>query len=335
MSSKTKVARKAANGARGARLSEVSVDPFLTLAAAQGCVAAYQAFDRQKVVPPANWNLVGRWTGWDAAWFGGSEELFGLLFQSAVPGQLKTFLFAFRGTDSDMDAYEDGFFETTAFVPTNGKVSPTPYVSSGFYGIYDSVGGSMTQSMRQQLFMLLARFRPSRVYITGHSLGAALSQLFALDVAVSSPQLWAMNENFASPMVGTQNWKTVYESQPAEKDSTRRTIRVYNYWDYVPSLPPAAFNYTHVGSGFRTSFYVLREWYPHELARHSILNLQTVLGHAVWQNPQVWVGTFQDATDSANTMQSDVPPSAADIAWVEKAGEFGRFEAALRKKSRG
>lgn len=323
----TAAKRKAAARAAVHAAGQVAIDPRLTLALAQASVAAYADFERQPVVPPPNYRLMGRWTGWDPSIFGGVEERFGLVFQSTLPGQWKTFIFAFRGTDSDMDAYEDPFFETVRFTPYSGKVSPTPYVSSGFYGIYDSLGGTMKQSMRQQLFSLVAQHQPRKVYLTGHSLGSALSQLFALDLAVSSPTVWAANLNFASPMVGTKDWHTAYEAQAAQQDPARRTVRVYNYWDYVPSLPPSEFGYLHVGAGFRTAFYVQGEWYPHELARHSVLNLQTVLENAVWQTPQVWVGTFQDATDPGRLMQSNAPPAGADAPWADRLREYQLFEA--------
>lgn len=300
------------------------VDPCLTLALAQASIAAYADYKREQVVPPENYRLVARWTGWDASILGGQEERFGLLFQTTLPGE-KIFIFAFRGTDSALDIYEDLFFNTVPFTPYEGKVSPTPYVASGFYDIYDGVGGSMTQSMRQQVFSLLAKHQPSRVYLTGHSLGGALSQLFSLDLAVSSPHLWAANMNFASPMVGTSDWQAAYQAQAAEQDPGRKTVRVYNYWDYVPSLPPALFNYTHVGRGFRTSFYVQSEWYPHVFSRHSILNLQKVLQHAVWRDPQVWAGTFQDPVAPSREIKSTVPPSGVDVRWVEVVSELQKM----------
>jgi triacylglycerol lipase len=310
-----------------------TLDPRLTLALAQASVAAYADFDGSTVVPPPNYRLVARWTGWDASIFGGTEERYGLLFQSTLPGAWKTFIFAFRGTDSDLDAYEDAFFDTTRFVPTRGRVTPSPEVAAGFYSIYDDHGGGMPRSMREQLFALVAQHQPRRMYITGHSLGGALSQLFALDVAVSLPTLWAANLNFASPRVGTSSWCTAYAAQAAQKDPERRTVRVYNHWDYVPSLPPSAFGYGAVGAGFRTAFHVQDEWYPHELSRHSMLNLQTVLTHAVWNDPQVWVGTFQDATDPRRTMSSTMPPAAADPDWASRFGDLvTRTPAAPRTK---
>jgi triacylglycerol lipase len=314
-------------------LAQDPIDPGLTLALAQASLAAYYDYEEKPFTPPANYRAIARWTGWNEIIDGfGYEERFGLLFAS-ISGNPQTFIFAFRGTDSDLDAYEDLFADTVPFVPYRGQVSPTPYVASGFYSIYNDVGGTMTQSMRQQVFSLLNRIStPRTIYITGHSLGAALSQLFTLDVSVSAPDAWAANLNFASPMVGTTDWQTAYDSQQAQQDPARKTVRVYNFWDYVPSLPPYIppfLNYAHVGRGFRTSFYVQGEWYPHELSRHALLNLQIVLQNAVWRNPQIWTGTFPDMTNPSQLMVSTVPPSGPDVHWSQKTLEFVQLEQTL------
>jgi hypothetical protein len=191
----------------------------------------------------------------------------------------------------------------------------------------------MTQSMQQQLFTLLSKLSlPTRIYVTGHSLGAALSQLFTLDLAVSAPAIWTANLNFSSPKVGLGDWQTAYESQPAQQDPAKKTVRVYNYWDYVPSAPPYIWpilEYFHVGRGFRTSFYVKDAWLPYESSRHSLANLQVVLQHAVWLTPQVWIGTFQDRTDSSLTIVSTAPPAGQDVEWSKRAYEEVQFQQAI------
>jgi hypothetical protein len=305
--------------------ASASLDSTLTLALAQASIAAYAAFNKTSYDPPDGYTQVDSWTGWDAIFTTGSEELYGLVFQSTSPSETGTYIFAFRGTDSDMDIYEDVHFETVDFVPSQNTITPTPRVASGFYGIYDLLGGSMTQSMRGQLFALLDKYKPSKLYVTGHSLGAALSQLFSLDVAVSQP-IDSLNINFSSPMVGTADWQTAYQNNLSDSQS----IRCYNYWDYVPTLPPSAFGYLPAGGIFRTAFYVQGEWYPHILSRHSIVNLTTVLEHALPNQPQVWVGTFPDYVEPSLTMSSEQPPGGPDVAWADKAHETMAAEQAVR-----
>ncbi|ALN81232.1 lipase family protein [Lysobacter antibioticus] len=297
--------------------AQPALDATLTIALAVASKAAYDYYQGQPFQSPDGYQQIDAWTGWDAFLISGSEEKYGLVFQSiAAPG---TLIFAFRGTDSDMDIYEDVRFLTTDFVPTRGSIAPTPRVASGFYSIYDDKGGQ-AQSMREQLFALLAKYQPSQLYVTGHSLGAALSQLFSLDLAVSQP-MSASNINFASPMVGTIEWQTAYNATIAPADS----IRVYNYWDYVPTLPPSDLGFHAVGSAFQTAFYVKGEWFPHELSRHSVVNLTTVLSHALPASPQQWVGQFPDYVQPKWTMQSKLPPAGA-VNWADKIGEHMRFE---------
>lgn len=303
--------------------TQPTLDDSLTIALAVASKAAYDYYSGTPFTSPQGYDQIDAWTGWDAFLFTGSEEKYGLVFQSI--GDPGTFIFAFRGTDSDMDAYEDVHFLTTDFVPSSGSIVPIPRVASGFYGIYNGKGGSMTQSMREQLFALIEQYQPRQVYVTGHSLGAALSQLFSLDLAISKP-LTSTNINFSSPMVGTDSWQVAYANTIAAGAS----IRVYNYWDYVPSLPPSDLSYTAVGSGFRTAFYVQDEWFPHELSRHSIVNLTTVLSNALPLSPQEWAGTFSDYVEPSWTMVSTVPPSGPDVRWADRIGGYMAFERSLR-----
>lgn len=308
-------------------VTQPTLDPTLTVALLQASAAAYACYSNAPITPPQGYNQVAVWTGWDAFFTTGSEEKYGVAFQSA---DATTLILAFRGTDSDMDAFEDARFLPTRFVPTrDGGNTPTAHVSSGFYGIYNDKGGSMTQSMRQQVFALLDQYKPLRVYVTGHSLGAALCQLFSFDLALSQP-IASININFASPMVGTDTWQAAYESTVPSTGS----IRVYNYWDYVPTLPPSEFGYRQVGSPFVTSFYVKGEWFPHELSRHSLGNLTTVVSNALPLKPQQWAGEFPDYVEPSRTMLSTVPPAAGKVSWADKVREHMDFERSLRGETR-
>lgn len=120
--------------------TQPALDSTLTLALAVASKAAYNYYSGDPITPPDGYTQMEGWTGWDAFLDTGSEEKYGLVFQSQTDSG--TFIFAFRGTDSDLDGWEDVHFLTTDFVPSQGSISPTPRVASGFYGIYDSLGGA-------------------------------------------------------------------------------------------------------------------------------------------------------------------------------------------------
>ncbi len=127
-------------------------------------------------------------------------------------------------------------------------------------------------------------------------------------------------------MVGTDTWQAAYEAAVSSASS----IRVYNFWDYVPSLPPSDFGYRQVGSAFATSFYVKGEWFPHELSRHSLGNLTTVVSNALPLNPQQWTGEFPDCVEPTWTMLSTAPPATGAVGWADKVRAHMDFERSLR-----
>lgn len=279
------------------------LDPALTLALALASEAAYDDFDQKPLQLPAGWSFVARWTGWDPEPASeGREERYGVLLRNDADPD--TCIVAFRGTASLDDALDDADFPTRVFA-SNFAPSPTGIeVASGFYGIYNDIGGTMTQSMRAQVFALIEQAAATRVYITGHSLGGALAHLFAFDLSIGphAPAFAALC-TFASPRVGTQAWRDAYDARIAATQSTR----VYNQHDLVPELPPRDFGYHDVGQGFPVAFerQTLPALFP--LSRHALLNYITVLQHALAATPQVWVGTFADSVDAKRTMTSTAP----------------------------
>ena len=68
--------------------------------------------------------------------------------------------------------------------------------------------------------------------IAGHSLGAALAIMLALDVAVNDPIDTLTLYTLAAPKVGGEDFKTCFNQ------SVPLSYRVYNEPDVVPKLPP-------------------------------------------------------------------------------------------------
>eukprot|EP00548_Thalassiothrix_antarctica_P001264 CAMPEP_0194141970 /NCGR_PEP_ID=MMETSP0152-20130528/11308_1 /TAXON_ID=1049557 /ORGANISM="Thalassiothrix antarctica, Strain L6-D1" /LENGTH=403 /DNA_ID=CAMNT_0038840763 /DNA_START=93 /DNA_END=1304 /DNA_ORIENTATION=- len=87
-----------------------------------------------------------------------------------------------------------------------------------------------------------------KLYVTGHSLGAALSTIFAFYVAcdedIPKPVTCI---NFASPRVGSKNFRTA--TQWLEKRKMLRLLRFVNQNDSITTVP--FFKYHHVGIGVR------------------------------------------------------------------------------------
>lgn len=257
-------------------------------------VQAYRAFRGAPVstAAPDGYEFVTTWQGVDAL-FGKDKhvETYGIVFRSLeTPNR---YVFAFRGTASPEDFGLDLGSRGHAFVPfgpsgsgPGGTVPVVPAevsVEAGFWDAYTTATANTT-SMQQQVFALLDEYaasgQPIELWITGHSLGAALSTLFALDVALCRPAIKASHVNFASPRVGNQAFVAFYEQQAAQQDAATRTLRVQNVLDKVPHLPPKVMHYEHV------SDVTLIEFHRHETLPidpdfvvhcHAAANYQAVL----------------------------------------------------------
>jgi hypothetical protein len=86
------------------------------------------------------------------------------------------------------------------------------------------------------------------VYVTGHSLGGALSQLLAFTLAgnletAKLPTKKVVAITYASPRVGNKKYQKAFEK--LEKDGILRHIRVSNNGDIVPAAP--SFGYYQTG----------------------------------------------------------------------------------------
>lgn len=311
--------QKALNSQNEKELKNPYLDPPTTTACMEGVKAAYELYNKPYFVLPTGFQALGAFTGWDAYFYHfAQEEKFGIVFRSVADPS--TLLIAIRGTSSILDAYEDLWANWVSFRPIN-PVAPFPsdvYIASGFNSVYTGNGNTMTDSMQHQIFALIAKSSMQntvkKVIVTGHSLGAGLCSLLALDIAASIPDIDVYNYNFASPRIGSQEWKSTYEKK---FDLESRTFRIANYYDFVPTLPPEFLGYDHVGMKFLIAFYVENALFPHPVSRHSMNNYQVVLNHAIYQDPQGWQGTFHDGSslDSTYTMVSVDPPSSDVPEW--------------------
>lgn len=258
------------------------IDKQMALLLIYSSLQAYNPFDNLPVNPPTGYDFIDSWTGVDYV-FSDHPEPYGVVFRSKQAPY--TYIFAFRGTDSFWDAVDDVYITTKSFVPHGSKTPLNAYVASGFWDIY-TTSDATTDSMQTQLFKLIAKYQSSgkpisQIYVTGHSLGAALSELFTLDLALSPyNKIRTINYNYAGPMVGERNFVILYNSQPQQQNLSTRTLRIQNTYDIVPCLPGnlVVVVYHHVGNSYLVAFYgkgIIH--YPDLLARHAAVCYNAVL----------------------------------------------------------
>ncbi len=293
-------------------------------------IQAYRAFGGTPApAAPDGYEIVDTWKGVDAA-FGKDKraEIYGLVLRSRTAPH--RYVFAFRGTASYSDLIDDLGVERRQFAPA-GPTAPTepanvPHVPAdvlvhgGFWDIYTTRDGD-TPAMQQQVFKLLDGYVASdkpvhELWITGHSLGAALSTLFALDVALSRPEIAASHVNFASPRVGNATFVEFYQQQAAQRDDARRTLRVQNVLDWVPDLPPQDCGYRHV------SEVTLIEFRKHEMVsldpdfivhRHAAANYQAVVQCAAASPSGVCVDADLAVLDETYRLTSRAPKPGSSL----------------------
>lgn len=143
-----------------------------------------------------------------------------------------TMTIVFRGTDSFGDVIHDlQFFKKE--IPY-GNTSSKIRVHTGFLHMYKSRG------VRDRIHSHMSD-RIRQVFVAGHSLGAALAVLCAVDLQYNFP--WCDFEVYlyGCPRVGNRAFADSYNKR------LFKTLRVENGNDIVTKLPFAWMGYRHVG----------------------------------------------------------------------------------------
>ncbi len=144
-------------------------------------------------------------------------------------------LMVFTGTFFMDEWYNDINFPQVEAIKLN-NYKPGIKIHTGFYNLYLAI--------RDQLWNLFNQYhtRINELYITGHSLGGALSTIAAFDFAQYMPIYYS----FASPRVGNTNFANTFNRLVPQ------ALRIYNIDDIVPELPPPVILsnvYQHVEKG--------------------------------------------------------------------------------------
>ena len=160
----------------------------------------------------------------------------------------------FRGTRGAQEWEKDATTPLTQCLFLTGKDIK---VHTGFQDVYtnpNNVDESLG-SLQSQVLDFLKNSVPSysNIWVTGHSLGAALATLAVADIVtnVNYPGA-AIMYNFASPLVGNQDFVDFFKSKigtskcDGNNNINTCSWRVVNTNDIVPKVPPADFGYAHV-----------------------------------------------------------------------------------------
>ncbi|XP_019171347.1 PREDICTED: phospholipase A1-II 1-like [Ipomoea nil] len=154
-------------------------------------------------------------------------------------------LVVWRGTETTAEWIEDFRIHMVKpqiiFPQDNGSL-----VHRGWYKMYTSTNKdselnskSARDQVREEVFRLLDLYKNEEVSITvtGHSLGASLATLNAVDLAANplnntNTDVLVTAFLFASPKVGNESFKKAFSQL-----KNLRALRVVNYGDLVPNVP--------------------------------------------------------------------------------------------------
>lgn len=173
----------------------------------------------------------------------GENVYYGLLLRchtALAPFKVGDYLVAVRGT-MDGDEWQD---DAMSILKTPAQPGWQGQVGDGFWGVYASMtlndlGGGNAKADAAAAIAAFVRAAPGKVYVAGHSLGAALATYLAADLqaALKAQGLGVEADGFdpyffASPKTGTQDFVTDYQAKV-------NTYTLVNYMiDLVPAVPP-------------------------------------------------------------------------------------------------
>ncbi|KAI8525573.1 hypothetical protein RHMOL_Rhmol13G0241000 [Rhododendron molle] len=172
-------------------------------------------------------------------------------------------LVAWRGTVKTLEWIDDGQVNLVSASEILGK-EHDPKVHEGFYSIYTTANpsspsndkSSARDQVNAEIKRLVEEYKDEVISITvvGHSLGAAIATLNAVDIVANGLNIYQGQPNksfpvtafvFASPRVGDSGFKKVFHGL-----NHLRILRIRNDRDIVPDLPatlPPLFDYAEVG----------------------------------------------------------------------------------------
>lgn len=120
-------------------------------------------------------------------------------------------------------------------------LTPTP---TGFYNLWTA--SALQANVTRAATELLAQHPgTTRLAVTGHSMGGALSALCALDLKFKLNFTDVRSWSFGSPRVGNLAWQELFNDHVVE------SWRFTHNRDVVPSLPPSLIGFHHLAREVR------------------------------------------------------------------------------------
>lgn len=197
-------------------------DPLNALALGQVAKLAY-ASEAAIAAQASDWGLTAK--------FVSSAHIRQGDTQAVILGDADKVIVAFRGTEPDR--LRDWI--------TDAQILLVPGPAGRVHRGFRDALGLVHQRVRAEVGAL--QDRGQSLWVTGHSLGAALATLFAARLRFEEDKpVWGLY-TFGQPRTGDRDFARAFDT-----DSKDLTFRFVNNSDVVPRVPPRTGLYSHVGT---------------------------------------------------------------------------------------
>ena len=164
------------------------------------------------------------------------EIPFGFVARKDATGEVYVVI---RGTITPFEWFDDFTAQPVAFQPAGMAWGNT---TQGFNMIYSDLGPKIAQAIAGIQAAPPAPLPP--IFVTGHSLGAALAHLAAAGIAAQFAAQ-PISYTFCGPRAGDPGFAAAFVN------AGLTTWRMYNTEDIVPTVPPAAVEITTPNMGMQ------------------------------------------------------------------------------------